>query len=918
MRILVVCAAAVQVVSAFDRWRLHSHTSIVPNSYIVELTSNSHLKRGFVSPHEELYHDLKRRGANWEVTKEYFDDIFTGAAIKLASHSDLVKLAGANGVQSISPIRLHPPPKLSHKQAMEGTTGITASKDTFSPHVMTGVDRLHAEGYFGKGIKIGIIDSGIDYTHPALGAGLGPGHKVIGGYDFVGDNFTGLPDSPPPAPDHDPLDQCYGHGTHVAGIIGANPGNIWNVSGVAYESTINAYRVFGCEGFAPDDIVIDALLLAYKEGNDVITLSLGGPDGWTESVTGVVASRIASKGRIVTVAGGNSGQYGPWYADGPATGIDVISVGSVDNTVRYIQNAVVSNGRKIPYNFGSVGRFDVPADLELPIYATSRDPGTPNDACDSLPNYTPNLARYLVLIRRGGCEFVKKLDNAAAKGGKYFFVYDDSDEPLVAADAGNYTASLIRQKDGLFLLREAIPRNYTISFPNLPSTIPNPTGGLMSRFSSYGPSFDMYLKPALAAPGGFILSTLPVPFGSWAVESGTSMSTPFVAGSAALLLEIKGKGADTARAVRSLLQNSAVPVRNVTDNPRLDTASQQGAGLINVYNAAKNTATLFPTELLLNDTANFKGTHILELNNCGKESVTYTLSHVPAGTVISVDGIEVIPEPVPLTDDYATVKIDPSKITVPAASTVSINVTISPPTGLDPGTFPIYSGFIKATGSDNTTLHSTYIGVAAKLKDAKVLDDTDAYFGVKLPVLLDGLGEPVLPEGSVNYTMSGNSTPIVIYRLVQGTPLLRLDLIDSKANFSTHQLQTSEDLAHRSEDFARDGVPRRPARDGSGTPRRPPRSWLLPDKNHTYDEILAGVPSLGVLYQEDYLPRNSAANNSDENGFSGIQVVAFANGTDIPDGSYKLLLRALRINGNPKKEEDYEVWTSPAVMIQRA
>jgi subtilisin family serine protease len=76
-------------------------------------------------------------------------------------------------------------------------------KDTFSTHVMTGVDKLHAQGYFGKGVKIGIIDSGIDYTHPALGGKFGPGNKVIGGYDFVGDAYTGKEGTPAPAPDND-------------------------------------------------------------------------------------------------------------------------------------------------------------------------------------------------------------------------------------------------------------------------------------------------------------------------------------------------------------------------------------------------------------------------------------------------------------------------------------------------------------------------------------------------------------------------------------------------------------------------------------------------------------------------------------------------------------------------------------------
>ncbi|KEP44960.1 minor extracellular protease vpr protein, partial [Rhizoctonia solani 123E] len=292
----------------------------------------------------------------------------------------------------------------------------------------------------------------------------------------------------------------------------------------------------------------------------------------------------------------------------------------------------------------------------------------------------------------------------------------------------------------------------------------------------------------------------------------------------------------------------------------------------------------------------------------GKKSVTYTFAHVPAGTTITINGIEVIPEPVPLTDNFATVKIEPNQITVLAGSTVSVSVTFNPPVGLDPATFPVYSGYIKATGSDNTTLQSTYIGVAAALKDAKVLDDTDAYFGVKLPLLMDGEGEPVPSNGSIIYTMQGNSTPLVIYRLVQGTPLLRLDLIDSKTNTSTNHPQSSEELSPRSEVSVGDY---------STLHKRSMRDWLMPDTSQASGGPLFGIQTLGVLYQEDYLPRNSASNSSDENGFSGVQVEAFANGTEIPDGSYKILLRALKITGDPKSEEDYKVWTSPKLVIQR-
>ncbi|KAI9598732.1 peptidase S8/S53 domain-containing protein, partial [Syncephalis fuscata] len=105
----------------------------------------------------------------------------------------------------------------------------------------------------GRGVKIGIIDTGIDYLHSALGGCFGKGCKVTYGYDFVGDNYNG---ANMPHPDADPMDSCNGHGTHVAGIIAAQSSY---VIGVAPAATLGAYRVFGCEGTVTTDVLMSAM-----------------------------------------------------------------------------------------------------------------------------------------------------------------------------------------------------------------------------------------------------------------------------------------------------------------------------------------------------------------------------------------------------------------------------------------------------------------------------------------------------------------------------------------------------------------------------------------------------------------------------------------------------------------------------------
>lgn len=119
--------------------------------------------------------------------------------------------------------------------------------------------------------------SRIDYTHPALGAGFGPGYKVAFGTDLVGDNYYGVNT---PIPDNDPRD-CYGHGTHVAGIIGSE--NDPYLLGVAPGATLGIYKVFGCyESKVASDVLISAFTMAHNDGADIITASLGFSNGWPE------------------------------------------------------------------------------------------------------------------------------------------------------------------------------------------------------------------------------------------------------------------------------------------------------------------------------------------------------------------------------------------------------------------------------------------------------------------------------------------------------------------------------------------------------------------------------------------------------------------------------------------------------------
>jgi len=140
-----------------------------------------------------------------------------------------------------------------------------------SIHNLTQVTDLQLMSLSGKGVTVAVIDGGLDYLHPALGAGYGQGFKVQYGYDFVGDNVR------PPnveAPDDDPYGDCSNHATHTAGILFGDDISI-GFRGVAPGVSVEHYRVFDCNGMSTSDVVLQAVLRAVERKVDLINLSLG-------------------------------------------------------------------------------------------------------------------------------------------------------------------------------------------------------------------------------------------------------------------------------------------------------------------------------------------------------------------------------------------------------------------------------------------------------------------------------------------------------------------------------------------------------------------------------------------------------------------------------------------------------------------
>ncbi|WQF76714.1 Putative peptidase S8/S53 domain, PA domain, Fn3-like domain, peptidase S8, subtilisin, His-active [Colletotrichum destructivum] len=729
--------------------------------------------------------------------------LFKGASIQFknldTADAKAAKLAGLPSVKNIWPVRTYriPEPEVVWT-GKQGRDYVDLKKrqlgnDTFSSHVQTQVDKLHRDGVTGKGIKVAVIDTGIDYLHPALGGCFGPDCLVSYGTDFVGDAYDGFNEH---FPDPDPMD-CGGHGTHVAGIIAAQS-NPFRFLGTAPGVTLGAYKVFGCDGQVSNDILIAAYNRAYEDGSNIITASIGGPSGWTDEPWAATVSRIVEAGVPCTVSAGNSGDQGIFFASTAASGRYVTAIASFDNAITpavLIENTFTIDGgapRKFSYTPGEPDNW---AGVELPLWTPSTDPtSTVALGCDPYPADTPDLSGKIVLVRRGTCTFVAKAQNAAAAGAKYLMLYNN------APGASSVTVTSVPEilaigmtspsQGAVWLEALAAGSEVVLQMTDpaeaeqiLTETPNTATGGSVSSFSSWGPNWDAHQKPQFGAIGGNVLSLYPRALGSYAVLSGTSMSCPQAAGIVALIAEVR-KTLDPAT-IENLLSAHANPVKfNYGTGPDelLAPVSQQGAGLVQAYDAAYATTLLSVSSLSFNDTDNFIPELNFTIKNTGSAAVSYDLSNVGAATAYTFAAAgDLFPAPFPndLSAEYASVALSESKVSVPAGGEATILVTPTPP-ALDAGRLPVWSGYIALNGSDGSSLSLPYVGIAGSLHSHVTLDQALMTTSTSAK---DEEYEPVpsnhtyiLPApGTANETKA--VIPALAINMAFGSPFVRADLV---------------------------------------------------------------------------------------------------------------------------------------------
>ncbi|HSK34229.1 MAG TPA: S8 family serine peptidase, partial [Propionicimonas sp.] len=609
--------------------------------------------------------------------------VWNGFSVK-ASKAEVDKLRSLRGVTAIYPVFTVSLP--DRKVEPDLTYSLP----------MIGADIAQIEGYSGDGIKVGVIDSGIDYNHPDLGgsgtpgnnADFGPGApRVKYGYDFVGDDYEPGTPGGDPVPDAFP-DDCAGHGTHVAGIIGAggNPAS-GQVRGVAPDVTFGAYRVFGCGNSADTEIILAAMDRAAADGMDVINMSLGEAFAtWPDYPDAAAADALTDAGTLVVASAGNAAESGLFSSGTPGVGKKVISVASVENTATTNNYIAVT-----PVPGGTDGKFVYAAAEGAPPPPTSGSAdlarASVQDGCTAFTGVTGKIA----LVQRGACSFGDKATNAQAAGATGLVLYNNQTgvvSPTLGEAAITIPVVMIGKADGDALWAQLGTTPTTLTWNQLVKEDANPVAGLVSDFSSYGMAADLTLTPDVAAPGGNIWSTYPIEENSYANLSGTSMAAPHVTGAVALLLQASRLAnvdlqGDVTR-VRAALANTAKPVSSLYQFglqvvPGVyEPTVRQGAGLIQVDKAiasALTSTTITPGKISVGE--NRAGYHrkTLTLTNRGTRTERYTLSVQNAANVG--------PSPTTFWYDYGTKKVkakfSSKTVTVKAGKSTKVAVYLEQP-----------------------------------------------------------------------------------------------------------------------------------------------------------------------------------------------------------------------------------------------
>jgi len=495
----------------------------------------------------------------------------------------------------------------------------------------------------GEGVKVAIIDTGIDLNHPCFNDSGYPQQTQLGDHRFtnnkviaakVFNNRTVTQGYTPQA--------IQGHGTHVAGTVACNSGTPatvngvaipYSVSGVAPRALLGNYNVFPANvASARDESIFQALEEAYQDGFDVANMSLGGGQHGVQDLVMAAVDRLDQANMVVAVAAGNSG---PGYqtVSSPGSAARALTAGA--STVPHCVGAPVTlNGHTYGAAAGSFAT--VTADLTAPL-AVVLDSGVLSQACSALT--AGSLAGKIALISRGTCSFSAKIRDAQDAGALAVLVVNNTiGDPIAMGQDGTpnqptIPAYMLSQADGAaFLGGGSVTISATFAY------FQTANSDIMASYSGWGPTKnDFRIKPDVVAPGVNVLSSIPLSFcgGSscWAFFQGTSMASAHLAGSAAILRWLYPDW--SAAEIRSAVVNTADDdtLKSFVNGAPITDVNVVGAGREDLLAAVNAAVALDPVSVSFGSLPYGSGQtqpFTVTLNNLRGSVATYSLA-VSAG-----------------------------------------------------------------------------------------------------------------------------------------------------------------------------------------------------------------------------------------------------------------------------------------------
>lgn len=503
-------------------------------------------------------------------------------------------------------------------------------------------------GNAGAGIKVAIVDTGIDVTHPCFSDAGYAAQTQLGGPGLTNNKVIVAKVFSNRTPQRGySAEALQDHGTHVAGTVACNFGTpapvngvtTYDMSGVAPRALLGNYNVFpGALDNARSEDIMNALEAAYQDGFDVANMSLGGGAHGLQDLLTVAVDNLDQANMVVAVSAGNEGP-GLYTVGSPGSAARALTAGA--STVPHFVGASLTVGGST-YGIAAGDFATVSADLTASLGVVLNGAGSLSNACtagaagaDGKPA-AGSLTAKIALISRGACTFSEKIRNAQDAGAIAAVVVNNvagdptamglggiANEPTIPAymtATGNKTA---------LVAGNGLPATIGAALSYFQTT----NADIMAGFSSQGPTdVDFRVKPDVVAPGVNVLSSIPHAFCAaapcFAFFSGTSMAAPHLAGSAAVVRQ-QHPGWSAAD-VRSAIVNTADRgvLRSYSTAALQDNVNINGAGRENLLAAVNAKVVLDPVSLSFGAVPSGSGQTrrvTVTLTNLSGASQTYTL-----------------------------------------------------------------------------------------------------------------------------------------------------------------------------------------------------------------------------------------------------------------------------------------------------